>query len=141
MLTEDLRQQAEGLVRGTHPIAIGTSNNMLLGFTKQGLTKDIIGLYDPKSGLNGYSQSFGTISLLKNPPHPNATKVYLNWILSKEGQISVTNSILVNSRRLDVPVVNKDSFLPPGMEMPLMGKEKYEPYRLKAIEAVKESIK
>jgi len=23
---------------------------------------------------------------VKNHPHPNATKVYVNWLLSKEGQ-------------------------------------------------------
>ena len=28
----------------------------------------------------------GSQSIAKNPPHPNATKLYLNWWLSKEGQ-------------------------------------------------------
>jgi ABC-type Fe3+ transport system substrate-binding protein len=35
------------------------------------------------------SSSGGTLSLLQNPPHPNAAKVFVNWLLSREGQTEV----------------------------------------------------
>jgi ABC-type Fe3+ transport system substrate-binding protein len=41
--------------------------------------------------------------LIKNAPHPNATKVYINWFLSKEGQTLVTKETDLESVRNDVP--------------------------------------
>ena len=51
----------------------------------------------------------GTLSLLQNAPHPNAAKVFVNWLLSRDGQMHVqkgrkgrpcTGS---NSLRIDIP--------------------------------------
>ncbi len=39
----------------------------------------------PKEGLPA-SNGFGVLGVIKNPPHPNATKVFVNWFLGKEGQ-------------------------------------------------------
>jgi ABC-type Fe3+ transport system substrate-binding protein len=55
------------------------------------------------------SSSGGTLSLLQNAPHPNAAKVFVNWLLSRDGQIQIqkgrkgrprTGS---NSLRVDIP--------------------------------------
>ncbi len=35
------------------------------------------------------SSSGGTLTLLQNAPHPNAAKVFVNWLLSREGQTIV----------------------------------------------------
>jgi len=39
---------------------------------------------------------------MKNPPHPNGTKVFVNWLLSKEGQEIFSRAIGQGTRRLDV---------------------------------------
>jgi len=39
---------------------------------------------------------------LKNSPHPNAAKLFINWFLSREGQEVYTRSMHQASRRLDV---------------------------------------
>src|SRR5207302_2144461 len=39
-------------------------------------------LSDLKTIVSG---GFGIVSLWNNPPHPNAAKVFANWIASKEG--------------------------------------------------------
>jgi ABC-type Fe3+ transport system substrate-binding protein len=39
---------------------------------------------------------------LKNLPHPNAAKVFVNWLLSRDGQEVFTRGMGVGSRRLDV---------------------------------------
>jgi ABC-type glycerol-3-phosphate transport system substrate-binding protein len=39
---------------------------------------------------------------VKNPPHPNAAKVFINWLLSKEGQELYGKAMTQGSRRLDV---------------------------------------
>jgi ABC-type Fe3+ transport system substrate-binding protein len=41
--------------------------------------------------------------LIKNAPHPNATRVYINWFLSREGQTLVTKETGLESVRNDVP--------------------------------------
>ncbi|PYJ68080.1 MAG: hypothetical protein DME76_13480, partial [Verrucomicrobia bacterium] len=39
---------------------------------------------------------------LKKAPHPNAAKVYVNWLLSREGQEVFSNAMGQPTRRLDV---------------------------------------
>ena len=55
-----------------------------------------------------YSGSNGTLTLLNKAPHPNAAKVFINWLLSREGQIAfqkIMNSpdITMESMRTDIP--------------------------------------
>jgi ABC-type Fe3+ transport system substrate-binding protein len=51
--------------------------------------------------------------LINRAPHPNAAKVLINWLLSREGQIAVQKlgdpSDPPNSRRMDIP---KDEIAP-----------------------------
>jgi ABC-type Fe3+ transport system substrate-binding protein len=42
------------------------------------------------------------VGIVKNPPHPNATKVLINWLLSREGQELWTKVMEQPTRRLDV---------------------------------------
>ena len=57
----------------------------------------------------------GSIGLIKGGPHPNATRVFINWFLSRKGQTALQKSndlygeLPPNSRRMDIP---KD-MLPP----------------------------
>ena len=44
-----------------------------------------------KEGTYGTAGS-GILVIIKNRPHPNATKVFVNWLLSKEGQEVWTKS-------------------------------------------------
>ncbi|NIO11080.1 MAG: extracellular solute-binding protein, partial [Deltaproteobacteria bacterium] len=50
----------------------------------------------------------GSIALMRNAPHPNAAKVYINWYLSREGQKVVQRVIAQagsggDSMRIDIP--------------------------------------
>jgi ABC-type Fe3+ transport system substrate-binding protein len=73
---------------------------------KQGLpVGQIVGL---KEG-GTLSSSGGILSLLQRAPHPNAAKVFVNWLLSREGQMHVQKGrkgrLLTpsNSLRVDIP--------------------------------------
>ena len=55
----------------------------------------------PKEGIYASSGS-GNLVILKHAPHPNATKVFVNWLLSKEGQTIFTNAMGQPTRRFDV---------------------------------------
>jgi ABC-type Fe3+ transport system substrate-binding protein len=55
-----------------------------------------------------YSASNGTLALMNQAPHPNAARVFINWLLSREGQTSfqkimTTPDLTVESMRVDIP--------------------------------------
>jgi ABC-type Fe3+ transport system substrate-binding protein len=43
------------------------------------------------------------VALFNRAPHPNAAKVYLNWLLSREGQTTFARGVGYVSSRVDVP--------------------------------------
>ena len=47
--------------------------------------------------------SNGTISVVRNAPHQNAVKVYVDYLLSREGQTTWTKASGLASLRTDVP--------------------------------------
>jgi ABC-type Fe3+ transport system substrate-binding protein len=50
-----------------------------------------------------YVSSFGSLGLMNRAPHPNAAVVFINWLLSKEGQLVWSKAVNAVSRRVDVP--------------------------------------
>ena len=51
------------------------------------------------------SSGWGNLALLSQAPHPNAAKVFANWLLHKDGQTIWVQSTNKNtSRRTDVAV-------------------------------------
>lgn len=67
---------------------------------KQGLP--VRQIFSEKEG-DTISTGSGHIVSFKNAPHPNATKVYLNWFLSRDGQITWQKLTGRNSFRVDIP--------------------------------------
>src|SRR5438552_15442142 len=51
----------------------------------QGLPVDEFSPHHFKEGVN-LSLAFGSLALMNRAPHPNAAKVFINWLLSREGQ-------------------------------------------------------
>ncbi len=48
------------------------------------------------------SAGFGSISLINRAPHPDGAKVFINWLLSREGQTSWQRHVDSNSLRIDI---------------------------------------
>jgi len=46
--------------------------------------------------------------LRSGPPHPNAARLFVNWLLTKEGQALWGKAVPINSRRADVEPVAPD---------------------------------
>jgi len=95
----DGQQLAVGLAKGTLAVALGLSQRFVDPYIKAGLP--IKALSSIKEGMGG-SNGFGTVAIMKNAPHPNATKVYINWLLGKEGQELYGRALTQGSRRFDV---------------------------------------
>ena len=98
-LTRDLRQLADALAKAKVAVAFGLGRVPVSPFVDAGLPLKPVPA--PKEGLPA-SNGFGVLGVIKNPPHPNATKVFINWFLSKEGQDWYGRTLENGTRRLDV---------------------------------------
>jgi iron(III) transport system substrate-binding protein len=99
MVGRNQRQLAEALARGKSMISIGVSYYTLLPFIKSGLPVKPVPYL--KEGFYAGTGS-GNLAPLKNPAHPNATKIFVNWFLSREGQGAFLKALGQPTRRLDV---------------------------------------
>jgi iron(III) transport system substrate-binding protein len=98
-ISRDGKQIADALAKGALAVGLGVSQRFVDPYIKTGLP--IKPLMSVKEGMGG-SNGFGTVAVMKNAPHPNATKVYINWLLGKEGQDLYGKALTQGSRRLDV---------------------------------------
>jgi ABC-type Fe3+ transport system substrate-binding protein len=98
-ISRDQRQLADSLAKGKLAIALGVSFYTLEGFIVANLPiKEMPALKEGAPSSNGS----GVIGIVKAPPHPNAAKVFVNWLLSKEGQELYVKVMHQATRRLDV---------------------------------------
>ncbi|MBI4330999.1 MAG: extracellular solute-binding protein [Chloroflexi bacterium] len=97
-VTPDKRLFAETVARGKYAIGIGLYDDVST-FIELGAP---LALVVPKEGAT-ISAGAGCIYFLAKSPHPNAAKLFLNWILSREGQTAFGRSSGVASNRVDVP--------------------------------------
>ncbi|HKZ50988.1 MAG TPA: extracellular solute-binding protein [Dehalococcoidia bacterium] len=101
-LARDLRQELDWLGAGRFPILIGGSKVVAVGMVKQGAPIGIVAPQQMKEG--GFLASgANTLSRFSRPAHPNAAKIYVNWFLSREGQIVYSRAAGSPSLRVDVP--------------------------------------
>jgi iron(III) transport system substrate-binding protein len=98
-VSRDQRQLADALAKGKLAIALGVSFYTLEGFIVANLPiKEMPKLKEGGPSSNGS----GVIGVVKGPPHPNAAKLFVNWLLSKEGQELYVKVMHQSTRRLDV---------------------------------------
>jgi iron(III) transport system substrate-binding protein len=101
VFTTNRRQVAEWLVRGRYPIAIGPDESELRVFEQQGLGKNVMPLDSSFYKVSQLSPGFGSVAIIDRAPRPHAAAVYVNWLLSQEGQEAWVGVPRV-SRRVDV---------------------------------------
>ena len=98
-ITRNLRLLGENLTKGKIAITVGIGYSDLLPFIKAGLP--VVPLPTPKEGVFA-TGGYGHLTVLKNGPHPNAAKVFVNWLLGRDGQEIFSRAMGVGTRRLDV---------------------------------------
>ena len=106
-LTADLRQALDWLAVGKFALSMPTQSSYVAKAKMQGLPVDEFDPHHFKEGAS-LSVAFGQLALMNRAPHPNAAKVFVNWLLSREGQSAFQRIISTpgeakNSRRIDVP--------------------------------------
>jgi ABC-type Fe3+ transport system substrate-binding protein len=106
-LSRDGRQLVDWLAVGKFAIALATSASDVEAGMRQGLP---LGRFEPRTFKEGiYMRATqGSLSIMSQLPHPNATKLLANWLLSRDGQTHYQKHFLridpVFSLREDVPV-------------------------------------
>jgi iron(III) transport system substrate-binding protein len=98
----DLRLAAQWLGQGKHPICICNyvEANRLIE------ARLPVQAVDPRQMKEGahVTSSNGNIALANRAPHPNAARIYVNWVLSQEGGTLFSRASGDPSQRLDVPI-------------------------------------
>ena len=82
-------------------------------FRARGQGKEVEGVTAPEVSM--WTPGAGTLGILEGSPHPNAARVYINWLLSKKGQKVWSVATGNNSRRTDVSPSNPKIFPKPEL--------------------------
>lgn len=99
MITDDRRLAVEWLSRGKFAIGLGTETTMVLEMQQSGAP---IGPVEVKEGAY-LTTGQGNVGLVNNAPHPNAARLFINWLLTQEGQTIISRTFIRPSLRKDVP--------------------------------------
>jgi iron(III) transport system substrate-binding protein len=98
--SRDQRLMIDWVAQGKFLLSVFSTSADVLDARKKGLPVDLIDAPDDESYMSG---GFGHVAVVNKAPHPQATKVFLNWLLSKEGQLKWQEKSDNNSLRIDIP--------------------------------------
>jgi iron(III) transport system substrate-binding protein len=104
ILRRDDILSAQWLAQGRYPLCL-CSNIEGDNMAKEGLPVRQVTPQELREGA-GITSSYGNIAVFHQAPHPNATKVFTNWLLSQEGQTLFSQATLFPSTRVDVPTAH-----------------------------------
>jgi len=96
----DQRRQIEWVAQGKYPLNFGPGT-VMYQLEKSGLRFGVIPEFKDYGAY--LTPGFGSAMLIDRAPHPGASKVFLNWLLGKDGQTAFSAGMGYASRRLDVP--------------------------------------
>jgi ABC-type Fe3+ transport system substrate-binding protein len=100
-VSADFRQLADWLARGTYPISVGLRDAEIQQLQTDGfrvvVTQPPADVPRPVAGGFG-----GVLGLVNRAPHPNAARLFVNWMLMREGQEVLNSSERTASVRTDV---------------------------------------
>ncbi|HLY64024.1 MAG TPA: extracellular solute-binding protein, partial [Chloroflexota bacterium] len=97
VLSRDYNQTADWVAHGNYPIGLAITPSYLVPYKQAGIKFVQPDLPDAPNSTNG---AFGLLVVLNKAPHPNAARVFANWMASKEGMT------LFSQTQLTVPVRN-----------------------------------
>jgi iron(III) transport system substrate-binding protein len=116
---KNFRQMTDWLAQGKFAICMGCKDSQRA--KNQGLPVDDFDTNHWKEG-SSFSAGGGSMSYMNQAPHPHAAKVFINWFLSRKGQMALQKlgdpDDPANSRRIDIPkdAIPADNRLQPGVK-------------------------
>lgn len=99
-LSRDNRQMVDWLAQGRFPIFLFPLLNDIDYARERGLPVDVV---NPQQMKEGYSLTPANhaIRVMNPAPHPHAARVFLNWLLSRDGQTAFESVMKAPSLRVD----------------------------------------
>jgi len=107
VISRNRRMHADWLARGTYPIALDASSGAVKRLKEEGFPLESVNSLPGAPGR--LSAGGGLLTLVNKAPHPNAARIFINWIASKEGLEAYSRARLIPTTRNDVD----ESFLAP----------------------------
>lgn len=104
VIVRDQRQQIEWLAMGKYPLALTPKSDIFNEFVQAGAPVRRIRMSEGE----GLTAGGGVVAVINKPPHPNSVRIFVNWLLDREGQTAYSKGMGVQSRRLDVPTDHLD---------------------------------
>lgn len=116
IFVSDQNQVIDALAHGSAWLALGPGNShaLLEPYIKAGVPIDLK-KFGNAPELNDITLGGSTLWVMKNRPHPNAARLFVNWLLSRDVQAGFAKATEQNSRRIDVAsVADADGTPVPG---------------------------
>ena len=138
VLSRDRNQLTEFMVRGRYPIAIGLNALALQDFQVHGVGRNVKTVLLPEMD---YQASGSAVWLLNRAPHPNAAKLFINWLLSREAQAAWAKELQTNSRFAGIEPGDPHAIVPMGANLLQIDAEELLPEIVKTQDLAKQLIK
>ena len=138
-VTNDPRQQLEWALSGRYPVALGLPSAILVDYQNRGVSLEL----EKITGLKEWTAGVCSAQMISNAPHPNAAKLFVNWLLTRNVQTELTAAVQLNSRRTDVPPGAPDRIVPEDQMSEYVGDQNEEAmqYQEKVLPLLKQFIK
>ncbi|MBI4287963.1 MAG: extracellular solute-binding protein [Chloroflexi bacterium] len=112
VLTRGDQETAEKLSRGEYPVALILADTMAGDYVKQGAPIKALPMTE------GVVTTNLVVGQVKGAPHPNAARLFMNWILTQEGQTTYHKAKSTGSVRKDV-----QDFRPAAVTIPVNARQ------------------
>ncbi len=136
VISRNRRQMTDWLARGTYPISFGADNEDVDRLRREGFPiLNLVSLSDvPASASSGGG---GLLALANQAPHPNAARVFVNWMASKEGLEVYSRTNEVATTRNDI---DEKSYLP-AQKIPRPGVNYFDNSNFKFVTTTRERVR
>lgn len=113
-MSGDQRQLIDRLAQGQFALALFLSGSEVVKAMSQGLPVAAVPDERFKEGAS-IGPADGAVAIMDQAPHPSAAKLFVNWLLSREGQTAWQVNLEAPSLRTDIP---KDKLHPSLVPQP-----------------------
>jgi len=100
MVSRDHRQTADWLARATYPIAVPLREVEFAQIERDGFP--VVAVRHPPEAPGHLSAGFGLLAVLDRAPHPNATRLLVNWLAGPDGMAAWSKAQRIVPVRTDL---------------------------------------
>jgi iron(III) transport system substrate-binding protein len=112
VLSRDERQLLDWVVRGQYALVIAPAERMMTDFRSKGVPLHLLSAESIQEGTY-VTAGTSSVGVVNRAPHPNALQVYLDYLLSRDGQYDWSKGGGFVSRRTDVPTDHLPDYVLP----------------------------